>query len=268
MRRGSVTLTAMAKRTYGTGSIYKRGNVWWIQYYRNGKLYSESSQSREKVEAQRLLHQRLGEIATDRFQGLPSRGITISQLCDLVIEDYKFKKRRTLKDVEWRTEKHLRGVVGAIKAADFGSAQVKKYISGRRAEGAEDATINRETAIIRRGFSIATKEADPPLLARSPFIPKLQEDNVRQGFLEHSEYLQVRDALPDHLRAIFVVAYHAGMRLGELRKIQWPQVDLVAGEIRIEKKQAKNNEPRTIPIYGDMRPWLEWQKSERDQKWP
>ena len=42
----------------------------------------------------------------------------------------------------------------------------------------------------------------------------------------------------------------------------------MAGEIRIEKKQAKNNEPRTIPIYGDMRPWLEWQKSERDQKWP
>jgi hypothetical protein len=79
--------------------------------------------------------------------------------------------------------------VGAIKAADFGSAQIKKYISGRRAEGAEDATINRETSIIRPGFSIATKEADPPLLARAPFIPKLKEDNVRQGFLEHSEYL-------------------------------------------------------------------------------
>jgi integrase len=55
---------------------------------------------------------------------------------------------------------------------------------------------------------------------------------MRQGFLEHSEYLQVRNALPDHLRAIFVVAYHAGMRLGELRKIQWPQIDLVAGEKR------------------------------------
>jgi hypothetical protein len=128
----------------------------------------------------------LGEIATDRFQGLASRGVTISQLCDLVIEDYKFKKRRTVKDVEWRTEKHLRGDVGAIKAADFGSAQIK---NGRRAEGAEDATVNRETSIIRRGFSIATKEADPPLLARAPFIPKLKEDNVRQGFLEHSEYL-------------------------------------------------------------------------------
>jgi integrase len=58
------------------------------------------------------------------------------------------------------------------------------------------------------------------------------------------------------------------MRLGELRKIQWPQVDLNAGEIRIEKKQAKNEEPRTIPIYSDMRPWIEMQKAERDQNWP
>jgi hypothetical protein len=109
MRRASVALTTMAKRAYGKGTIYRRGNVWWIQYFRKGKLYSESSKSRDKAEAQRLLHQRLGEIATDRFQGLASRGITISQLCDLVIEDYKFKKRRTVKDVEWRPEKHLRG---------------------------------------------------------------------------------------------------------------------------------------------------------------
>ena len=25
------------------GMIYKRGNVWWIKYYRNGKHFRESS---------------------------------------------------------------------------------------------------------------------------------------------------------------------------------------------------------------------------------
>jgi integrase len=57
-------------------------------------------------------------------------------------------------------------------------------------------------------------------------------------------------------------------QIGELRKVEWPQVDLKAGEIWLEKKQTKGKKPRTIPIYGEMRPWLEMQKAERDQKWP
>jgi integrase len=260
-------LPMMTKRPNGSGSIYQRGNVWWIQYCRNGKPYAESSKSRDRGEAERLLHQRLGEIATDRFQGPASRWVTISQLCDLVIEDYKFRKLRSLKDVEWRTEKHLRVLIGGLRASEFGAAQVKSYASSRRSQGASDATVNRELAIVRRGFSLAM-QADQPLVARVPFIRKLDEDNARQRFLEHSQYLRLRDALPGHLKAIFVVAYHVGLRIGELRKVEWSQVDLTAGEIRLEKKQTKGKKPRTLPIYGEMRPWLEMQKAERDQKWP
>lgn len=155
MRIASAKLTTMAKRPNGTGSLYLRGNVWWIQYHRNGKPYAESSHSNDKTDAERLLRQRLGEIATDRFQGKRAHRVTISQLCDLVIDDYTISKKRSLGDVKWRTEKHLRESIGGIKASEFGSAQVKKYISSRRTEGASDSTINRELAIVRRGFSLA-----------------------------------------------------------------------------------------------------------------
>jgi integrase len=36
-----------------------------------------------------------------------------------------------------------------------------------------------------------------------------------------------------------------------------------AGEIRIERKQAKGKSARTIPIYGDMVEWLNWQAERR-----
>jgi integrase len=123
-------------------------------------------------------------------------------------------------------------------------------------------SINRELAIIRRGFSLALRE-DPPLIRKAPYIPKLEEDNARQGFVEQAEYLVIRAAMPDHLKALFVVGYHVGNRLGELRKLRWDQVDLAAGEIRIERKQAKGKKPRAIPIYGDMVEWLEWQWERR-----
>lgn len=30
------------------GSIYKRGNIYWIKYYRRGKPYRESSESEKR----------------------------------------------------------------------------------------------------------------------------------------------------------------------------------------------------------------------------
>jgi hypothetical protein len=33
------------------GSIYKRGKVYWIQYYRNGKPYRESTKSKKEADA-------------------------------------------------------------------------------------------------------------------------------------------------------------------------------------------------------------------------
>ena len=104
---------------------------------------------------------------------------------------------------------------------------------------------------------------DPPLVRRAPYIAKLEEDNVRQGFFEQAHYLLLRAAMLDHLKCPIVVGYHCGNRLGEIRRLRWDQLDLEAGEIRIEKRQAKDKKPRTIPIYGDMAEWLEWEAKRR-----
>ncbi len=45
------------------GSTYKRGNIHWIKYYRNGKSHRESSGSKKEADAKRLLKKREGEIA-------------------------------------------------------------------------------------------------------------------------------------------------------------------------------------------------------------
>ncbi len=45
------------------GSIYKRGRIYWISYYRGGKQYFESARTERKGEARRLLAMRTGDIA-------------------------------------------------------------------------------------------------------------------------------------------------------------------------------------------------------------
>jgi hypothetical protein len=44
------------------GSIYRRGAVYWVKYFRNGKPYRESSRSDKETDAKRLLRKRGGNI--------------------------------------------------------------------------------------------------------------------------------------------------------------------------------------------------------------
>jgi integrase len=165
------------------------------------------------------------------------------------------------------TEAHLRKPFGAVRAAVFGTRHVQQYIDARRKDKAADSTINRELSIVRRGFTLAI-EMDPPLVTRKIHIPKLKENNARQGFLEYDQYVKLRGGLPEPLQAIFVLGYHTGIRLGELRSLRWEQIDFKAGEIKLAGPQTKNREPRTAPIYGEMGAWLEMQKARRDQTYP
>src|SRR3954454_12442669 len=65
------------------------------------------------------------------------------------------------------------------------------------------------------------------------------------------------DALTEDVKAVFVVAYHLGMRTGELLALKRSWGDLDEGLIYGNGRVTKNGEPKTAPIYGDMQPWLE-----------
>jgi integrase len=59
------------------------------------------------------------------------------------------------------------------------------------------------------------------------------------------------------LTRMFVMAYHLGMRTGELLAIRRDWVDLSEGLIYIYGRVTKNRKGKTAPIYGDMAAWLE-----------
>jgi len=247
----------MKRRSHGFGSLRLRGKSWYVRYRVNGVLREENVNTSDKTVAENLLKEKLAEVARGDIDAAP-QDVTIADLCELVFADYRIRRLRSLKDVEWRYKANIKDVLGPLRAARFGPHQIRQYIQDRRAAGASDTTINREFSIVRRGFTLGRRE-EPPLVHKVPYIPMLEEDNVRQGFIEEPQYRLLLVALPDDLKAAFVVGYHCGNRLGEIRQLRPDQVHLDDAEIRIEKRQAKSKEDRVIPIWGEMREWLEWQ---------
>lgn len=252
-------------RRLETGSVYVRDEIWWIKFYYRHLPIRESSRSRNRQDAECLLKRRTGEVAMGTFRGLASERARFGELFEDLEHEYILNERHSLPHLKSRL-KHLR-TFAALPAADFTSRHADLYILARRQKGASNATINRELQVLKRTLVLATR-CDPPKIVRIPYIRLLPENNVRRGFLDDAQYLKLRNELPDYLRPIFVVAYHLGNRLGELRRLRWEQVDFQRNQIRLNPGETKNKRGRVLPMYGEMRHWLAMQKSIRDSNFP
>jgi integrase len=144
---------------------------------------------------------------------------------------------------------------------------VHEYMLKRGRQGAVNATINRECALLRRAFNLGRRQT-PPKVFFVPFIPRLKEENVRKGFLEHGQFLVLRQALPDEIKPILTFAYYTGCRRGEILSLRWSQVDLVRALVRLEPGTTKNDEPRTLPLVPELFKVLSMQKVIRDAECP
>lgn len=256
----------MAMGERGTGRPYLRGGIWWIKYYVPGedKPRYESSKSTNKSDAVRLLNQRRREI--DNRQ-VSSGSATVGDLLQLYLADQRRQGRHSRKQAEGYVRLHLDPAFGKTKASEITTQKIDRFIEQKQNAGYANATINRWLEALRRSFKLG-QDSVPPLVYKAPKIDKLQENNVREGFLEHEQYLALRNELPDHQRLILVIGYHLGMRRGEILQLRWDQVDWHANLIRLEKRQTKGKQARVAPLYGELRAWLEMAYSARPEECP
>ena len=149
---------------------------------------------------------------------------------------------------------HLKPFFGVLRAVEITSQLVAHYIDDRQHEGAENATINRELAALKRMFNLA-RQSTPPKVNAVPYIAMLREDNIRTGFLEskqHDSLAAETGKIGLWMRAMFEMGYTYGWRHEELLALLVRQVSLSAGTIRLEPGTTKNEQGRevsmTLPI--------------------
>jgi integrase len=257
------------------GELKKRGRIWWIRYYRDGRRYKESSRSHKESDARRLLRLREGDIE----RGLPVSAkigrLRFEEAAQDLLNDYQTNGKRTLKDVERRIKLHLLPYFGRRRMPAITTAGIRAYIAkrqsqarevgkgdGRREISVSAGEINRELTALKRMFNLARQAGK---LLHAPYIPLLQEHNVRTGFFEPEQFEAVRALLPEYARPIVTFAYLTGWRVAsEILPLQWRQVDFTTGEIRLDPGTTKNGEERVFPMTAELRALLERQQELRD----
>ena len=126
-----------------------------------------------------------------------------------------------------------------------------------RSASASNAEINRELAALKRMYNLALRAEK---INKKPYIQRLEEKNVRQGFFEAWQFDALLPKLPEYLRPPMTFAYWTGWRVySEVLSLTWSQVDVDAGTIRLLPGSTKNGEGRVIFLAPELQALVEQQ---------
>jgi integrase len=256
----------MSTAKYGTGTLRKRGDIWHVVYWVDGKQRQKSSKSSDIREARKLRDKLLGQKARGELTSSQMDNVTCGELLDDLLEHAAANIKPSTEKI-WRLviEANIRPFFGKIRVTRLTTEKFKEYRAARKSAKRSDATANRELSILRTALHLGRK-CTPPKVNQVPHFPMVAETNTRQGFLTDEQYVKLRDALPDYLKPLFVVAYFTGVRRGELLSIRWSQVDLEKRVIVLRPDETKSGDARAVPILdGDMREQLEMSRRNWDQ---
>lgn len=251
-----------------TGKLVETG-PWWMKFYDCGKPHYQSTGKMEKREALAVMKKTEGKVLEGHREGLHVLRTRFEDLVELLKQEYSLKVRKTWTRREQHIA-HLKKSLGGMRVRTITSDRVQHHINRRQDEGAANATINRELECLHRMMVLGTR-CTPPKCGPVPHFPKLREDNVREGFFEHDEFLALRGAAADHLKLAMTIAYYTGMRQGEIigpNGLKWEQVNLEEGTIRLVAKATKTNTARVIYMTGDFLLVMMKMKELRDQQYP
>ena len=245
----------------GNGRVFQRGRLWWIAYYENGREQRESSGSRERKEAVKLLRQRLGEVVFSMTHSAapkmePAPAVTMQDLFDLVEQDHQLNNRTSQSNgiCLRRMRKHF----GRYTVQACTRLVISHYMAARQRAGRKPSTINREIAVLRVAFRLGYEH---DLVQRMPVIKRLPELGVRNEFFTRAEIDALLPCLPGYLRDVVLFGFLTGWRKGEITGLRWSNVNRAEAVIRLEPAQNKSRDVRVLALQGELAALIErrWQ---------
>lgn len=241
--------------------IYKRGRVWWVDYFdQNRERIQESSRSTNRRDAESLLNIRKSEILRGVFRR-PVK-IAFGEFGKRYMEHAKINKRSWLRDEQMLG--HLERFFGSERQlTEITSADIEGYKMHRRAS-VSGSTVNREMALLKRMFNLAI-EWDL-YLGLNPFrkVKFFREYNTGLRVLSPEEEEELlRNAAP-YIQDLVRFALNTGLRIGEIFGLLWSSVDWERNILNVFA--PKTQKVREVPLNAEARKVLEfWRLGKKNE---
>jgi integrase len=233
---------------------------YWIDYY-----FPSGKRKREPVgnsikDAQAAAGKKKIQKKENRlFDILPESKMTFAELTKWYLKLEKVKSLASYDIIQVYLRK-FNSLFGDMVLSRIQPSDLESLIETRKKEGCADATIDHEIGAARtmifKAFDNDKVGADT--VKKFSKIKKLNKGNAnaRDRIISKAEFAAMLKDAPLHLRHILTMAYHTGMRKGEILNLTWDKVNTKKGFIYLEAADTKDKEKRTIPISKELRATL------------
>jgi integrase len=243
-----------------TGTLYRRGRIWWIGYVVNGQQHCESTGATNKRLAQSILNLRIAEIIEGRYRLPKSNPPKLNDWAAQFLETVPHPNtKRTYKSCINLLNKFF----GPIPLSQISAERIEQYKAMRTKAGAGPAIINRNLAVLRRMLKLAARQR---LIARSPFeeVDFLDERSTRRQaiVLSFADQNRLEIVAPPLLRTLIVLLTETGLRVRkEALPLKWEDVDLQEGVLYVRQSKTPAGK-RVVPMTAHCLSMLkEWMKN-------
>lgn len=148
---------------------------------------------------------------------------------------------------------HLIPFFGTMKLDEIGSRQIETY-KAAKIRGLHRKTINNHLTVLRRMLSLAQEWGVIESVPRVRWL-KAEKPEVRFLTFEEADRLLVAARQEPMWHTMILVALRTGLRLGELSGLQWRDVDLKRGQLRVRRSVTdgivgtpKSGRARDVPL--------------------
>lgn len=234
-------------------SITRRGDYQYQAIIRRKGYPSQTRTFETRADAERWARDIESQMDKGRFRDLRElKGVTLADVLQRYLENVTPTKKGQVAERNRIKQLQCHPIgqrpLNTLCARDFAEYR------DARLQAVSNNTVRLELALLSHLYTVAIQEWSMPLehALRNLRKPKAGEGRDRRLVGDEEVRLRAALQLPTArsaavwLAACIDLAIETGMRAGELLSLEWNQVNLPAGVIRL--RETKNGSSRTVPL--------------------
>jgi integrase len=230
-------------------AIYKRGRTWHTDFTVNGQRYRQSLDTTDWREAQSKQKELIGQASVGKLAPSDQQfsKLRLPEGADRYIADRLAHLAPRSVTTERERLQPLRKFFAASSLERISTEGVHAYVAHRKQQGAANRTVNMEVGILRRILKRARRwhlfAEDIKLLPERHDVGRALQRGEKQKLLKCAA------SRPEWqlARLAATIALNTTMRAGEIRGLQWRDIDFIGRTLTVRRSKTEAGE-RVLPL--------------------
>lgn len=238
-------------------TVYKRGNIWWLQWCEDNKQHRESAHTSNKRVAQTFLGEKLYRLSKKKVGLLKDKNF--GEFIKEYLEYSKTNKSPSSYETDKRILYKFTGLFKIRNLSEVSPSSIEKYKTIRINQGATKSTVNRELTTLKHAFNKAREwkylEESPGRFVRkftyektSSKIRSLSSQEITKILQTLESQTQKPEPMRLTLRNIILMAVNTGMRLSEILNAKWEDLNMKEKSIETRTVKGGRLRIRKVPL--------------------